>query len=47
MRVKRAIVGARIAQLQIPTVIVMEGGYAIDALDGIVTALLAGFDGGR
>jgi len=38
-----ALLGSRIAALAIPTAIVMEGGYAIDALGGIVTSLLSGF----
>ena len=38
------VIGARIAMLEIPAAIVMEGGYAIDALGGIVTALLSGFE---
>ena len=35
--------GARIAALGLPTAIVMEGGYKIDALGRIVTSLLSGF----
>lgn len=34
---------ARIASLGLPTVIVMEGGYAVDALGANVAAFLAGF----
>jgi acetoin utilization deacetylase AcuC-like enzyme len=33
----------RIASLGLPTVIVMEGGYAVDALEANVAAFLAGF----
>ena len=33
----------RIASLQLPTVIVMEGGYAVDALGANVASLLSGF----
>ena len=36
-------IGSRIAALQIPTAIVKEGGYAIDALGQIVASLLSGF----
>ena len=39
-----AAIGARVAALRLPTVIVMEGGYAIDALGCIVTAFLSGFE---
>lgn len=38
-----AIIGSRIADLGIPAVIIMEGGYAIDALGGIVSSFLSGF----
>ena len=38
-----AIIGSRIADLGIPAVIVMEGGYALDALGRIVTSFLSGF----
>lgn len=34
---------ARIAQLGLPTVIVMEGGYAVDALGANVASFLSGF----
>ena len=37
-----ASIGSRIAALDIPTAIVMEGGYAIDALGRIVTSFLSG-----
>jgi acetoin utilization deacetylase AcuC-like enzyme len=40
-------IGARIAALGIPTAIVMEGGYKIDALGRIVTSLLSGFAPGQ
>lgn len=33
----------RIASLDLPTVVVMEGGYAVDALGANVTAFLSGF----
>ena len=36
-------IGSRIAELNIPTVIIMEGGYAIDALGRNVSSLLSGF----
>ena len=39
-----AIIGSRIAALAIPTIIVMEGGYAIEALGRIVMSLLSGFE---
>ena len=38
-----AVIGKRIAALQIPSVIIMEGGYAIEALGRIVASLLSGF----
>ena len=38
-----AAIGSRIAALEIPTAIVMEGGYAIEALGRIVASLLSGF----
>ncbi len=37
--------GAMIAALDLPTLICMEGGYAIEALGSNVAAFLAGFDG--
>jgi acetoin utilization deacetylase AcuC-like enzyme len=37
--------GRRIAALGLPTAIVMEGGYAVDALGRNVAAFLAGWDG--
>lgn len=40
-------IGARIAQLGRPTLFVMEGGYAVDALGRNVTGVLAGFEAGR
>ena len=36
-------VARRIASLGLPTLIVMEGGYAVDALGGNVAAFLSGF----
>jgi acetoin utilization deacetylase AcuC-like enzyme len=38
-----AVIGSRISALKIPTVVVMEGGYAIDALGHNVSSLLSGF----
>lgn len=38
-----ALIGSRIAALKIPTVVIMEGGYAIDALGRNVSSLLSGF----
>jgi acetoin utilization deacetylase AcuC-like enzyme len=38
-----AVIGSRIAELKIPTVVIMEGGYAIDALGHNVSSLLSGF----
>ena len=37
-------IARRIAGLELPTVVVMEGGYAVDALGTNVTAFLSGFD---
>ena len=37
------ILGKRISELGLPSVIVMEGGYALDALGGNVAAFLSGF----
>ena len=37
-------IGARVSALGLPTAIVMEGGYRIDALGRIVTSFLSGFD---
>ena len=37
-------IARRIASLGLPTLIVMEGGYAIDDLGSNVTALLSGFE---
>lgn len=37
-------VGQRIASLQRPTVLLQEGGYAVDRLGGYATALLSGLD---
>jgi acetoin utilization deacetylase AcuC-like enzyme len=37
--------GAAIAELGLPTVIVMEGGYAVDALGKNVVGFLSGFEG--
>ena len=38
-----AAMACRIAQLKVPTLIVMEGGYAVEALGGNVAAFLGGF----
>lgn len=38
------LIGSKIAQLNLPTVVIMEGGYAIDALGRNVASLLSGFD---
>ena len=37
------VIGLRIAELNIPTIVIMEGGYAIDALGLNVSSLLSGF----
>jgi acetoin utilization deacetylase AcuC-like enzyme len=37
-------IGARIASIELPVLVVMEGGYAVDALGQNVEALLSGFD---
>ena len=39
-----AAMGARIAALGLPSVVVMEGGYAVDALGANVAAFLGGWD---
>ncbi len=39
-----AIIAADIAALDLPTLIVMEGGYAVDALGANLASLLSGFD---
>ena len=39
-------IGARIAQLGLPTLFVQEGGYAIDDLGRNVASLLGGFAAG-
>jgi acetoin utilization deacetylase AcuC-like enzyme len=38
------VIGARIATLNLPVLVVMEGGYAVDALGHNVEALLSGLD---
>lgn len=40
------VVGARLADLDLPTVFVMEGGYAVEALGTNVAGTLVGFCGG-
>ena len=37
------VIAARIASLGLPTAILMEGGYAVDALGANVAAFLSGF----
>jgi acetoin utilization deacetylase AcuC-like enzyme len=37
--------GRRLAELGLPTVIVQEGGYDLEAIGGLVAAFLAGFEG--
>ena len=39
------LIGARLAQLGLPTLFVMEGGYAIAPLGVNVAAVLSGFSG--
>jgi acetoin utilization deacetylase AcuC-like enzyme len=39
-------IGARLAQLGLPTLFVQEGGYAVDELGRNLVSLLAGFEGG-
>jgi acetoin utilization deacetylase AcuC-like enzyme len=36
-------IGRRVASLRLPTLVVMEGGYAVDTLGGNVAAFLSGF----
>ena len=38
-----SVIGSRIAAMKIPSVVIMEGGYAIDALGRNVASLLSGF----
>jgi acetoin utilization deacetylase AcuC-like enzyme len=38
-----AVLGGRVASLGVPTLIVMEGGYAVDALGRNVASFLSGF----
>jgi acetoin utilization deacetylase AcuC-like enzyme len=38
--------GARIAKLKLPTLFVMEGGYAIEAIGINAVNVLTGFEGG-
>jgi acetoin utilization deacetylase AcuC-like enzyme len=38
-----AVLAARIAALKLPALIVMEGGYAVDALGANTAAFLSGF----
>jgi acetoin utilization deacetylase AcuC-like enzyme len=37
--------GALLAQLRLPAVFIMEGGYAVEQLGANVVAVLAGFEG--
>ena len=39
-------IARRIASAGLPTLVVMEGGYAVDALGANVTSFLSGFEGG-
>lgn len=38
-------IGARLAQLGLPTVLIQEGGYNVDTIGRCVTSALAGFEG--
>ncbi|HEX4493613.1 MAG TPA: histone deacetylase family protein, partial [Acidimicrobiia bacterium] len=38
-------IGARLASLDRPTVLVQEGGYVLDTLGDLVLAALSGFEG--
>jgi acetoin utilization deacetylase AcuC-like enzyme len=38
-------IGERLARLGLPTVILLEGGYALDAIGDLVAAALGGFEG--
>ena len=40
------VLGARLADLGVPTLFVMEGGYAVDAIGTNVAGVLTGFEGG-
>ena len=40
------VIGARIAALGLPTVFVMEGGYAVEAIGVNAVGVLEGFEGG-
>ena len=40
-------IGSRIARLRLPTLFVMEGGYAVDQLGDNVAGVLSGFEGAR
>ena len=39
--------GQRLAAIELPTVLVMEGGYATEELGRNVAAVLSGFETGR
>jgi acetoin utilization deacetylase AcuC-like enzyme len=39
------VLGARLADLGVPTLFVMEGGYAVEAIGTNVTGVLRGFEG--
>ena len=43
LRVSQTTVARRIAALGLPTVVVMEGGYAVEALGANVAGFLSGF----
>jgi acetoin utilization deacetylase AcuC-like enzyme len=40
------VIGARIRSLGLPTLFVMEGGYAVEAIGVNVAGVLAGFEAG-
>ena len=40
-----AVMASRIAALRLPSLVVMEGGYAVDALGTNVASFLEGFEG--
>jgi acetoin utilization deacetylase AcuC-like enzyme len=42
-----AAIGAVLGNMQVPTVLVQEGGYVIDTLGALVLAALRGFEGGH
>jgi acetoin utilization deacetylase AcuC-like enzyme len=40
------VLGGRLADLGLPTLFVMEGGYAVEAIGTNVAGVLRGFEGG-